>query len=111
MGVQARTIRDMTAASAGYDRRALENHWTLSTTAMTPEEAQSAAQLLSERFPQVDVDPVDPRLWMTLHMDSPTVVTIRNALRLAASAGADVGGLLDDCEEFLSMAAPVVEGG
>jgi hypothetical protein len=87
-----------------------ENFWTLATTAMTRQEAEDAALLISERFEQVHAFAVDPRSSLTLGLDRFTAEMMREALVRLASAGGDIGNMLYDFDEFLAHARPYGDG-
>ncbi|MFE9957194.1 hypothetical protein [Micromonospora sp. NPDC005299] len=89
---------------SGHDRFRPEEFWTLSTTSMSQQEAEEAARLIRERFPEVFVDAVDPRDWMTLHLDRWTAEMMRDAVAMFVSAGGDAGSMLEEFERFLAIA-------
>ncbi|MFE9689843.1 hypothetical protein [Micromonospora sp. NPDC005806] len=88
----------------GHDRYRREEFWTLLTTAMTQQEAEEAARLVRERFPEVFADAVDPRDWMTLHLDRSTAEMLRDAVAMFVAVGGDAGGMLEEFEGFLAIA-------
>jgi len=71
---------------------------------MTQQEAEEAAQLVRERFPEVFADAVDPRDWMTLHLDRSTAEMLRDAVAIFVSVGGDAGNMLEEFERFLAIA-------
>ncbi|MFG3702849.1 hypothetical protein ACGF5C_34070 [Micromonospora sp. NPDC047620] len=89
---------------SGHDRYRPEEFWTLSTTSMTQQEAEEAAQLIRERFPEVFANAVDPGDWMTLHLDRTTAEMLRDAVAMFVSAGGDAGNMLEEFERFLAIA-------
>lgn len=109
LGAETRKTSNLHAMAdrdtADSDRHRPENYWTLSTTAMTQAEAAAAARQLTDRLPNVDVDPVNPRHFMTWHMDVDTVCTVRDALAGAVQPGQDVGSLLEECDDWLKNVA------
>jgi hypothetical protein len=92
------------------ERQRPENSWTVSTTAMTQPEAEQAAALIEGQFSEVFVQAIDPRSFLTLHLDRWTAEAVREALRRLVAAGGDVGNLTQDFDEFLAHAHPYVEG-
>jgi len=45
---------------------------------------------------------VDPSSWLTRHYDRDSVLMLRDALARHQGAGGEVGGLLEDVEEWLA---------
>lgn len=88
------------------DRQRPENFWTVGTTAMTEDEAEQAAALIEERFPEVDAFAVDPRAFLTLGLDRWTAEMLREAVGRLAGSGSDVGSMLEDLDEILARARP-----
>lgn len=88
------------------ERQRPENSWTLTTTAMTQEEAHRAAASIEEQFSEVFAQAVDPRSFLTMHLDRWTAEAVREALRRLVKAGGDVGNLIEDFDEFLGFARP-----
>lgn len=104
-GLQDTYHRDVqNTHDSGHDRYRREEFWTLSTTSMTQQEAEEAARLVRARFPDVFADAVDPRDWMTIHLDRSTVRMLRDAVAMFVSAGGDSGSMLEEFEEFLAIA-------
>lgn len=68
--------------------------------------SESGAARLIEHAAEVGVAEggaaVDPRSWLTLHMDRETVETLAEGLR--AAGGSTGYGLLANCEEWLEAA-------
>ena len=89
------------------ERMGPENYWTVGTTAMTQEEAEQAADLISSRFAQVHADVVEPRYWLSLILDRSTVVVLRESVARFVANGGDAGDLLEDFDEWLAIAEPV----
>lgn len=87
-----------------------ENFWTVSTTAMTQAEAERAAALIEEHFPEVYADAVNPKSFLTMSMDRWTAEAVREALHRFVVAGGDVGNLLEAYDEFLFFARPYDDG-
>jgi hypothetical protein len=79
--------------------------WTVSTTEMTAEQAEEAAPVIAERFPDVYADPVDPQAFFSLSLDRWTTELLRDALLSLASDGGDPNGLLEDVEDWLAHQA------
>lgn len=79
--------------------------WTVSTTEMTQEQAQTAVSLIERECPGVLANPVDPAGWFSLHLDRWTAELLRDALVSLARAGGDPGGLLEDVEDWLDHQA------
>jgi hypothetical protein len=73
---------------------------------MTQVEAEETAALIEERFPEVHAFAVDPRSSLSLGLDRWTAEMFREALLRLASAGGDIGNMLEDFDEFLSYAHP-----
>jgi hypothetical protein len=48
---------------------------------------------------------VGPREWLTMHLDRGSVQTLLDALLRHAEAGADVGGLAEEMQEWLGTAS------
>ncbi len=92
------------AHDSGHDRYSPKWFWTLSTTSRTQQEADEAAQLVRKRFPEVFADAVDPRDWMTLHLDRSTAEMLRDAVAMFVSVGGDAGNMLEEFERFLAIA-------
>lgn len=92
------------------DRQRPENFWTVSTTAMTQTEAEQAAQLIEDRFPEVHAEVIDPRGFMSLALDRWTAEMIREGLVRLRAAGGDVSNMLEELDEFLAYADPYAEG-
>ncbi|MEV0431263.1 hypothetical protein [Micromonospora sp. NPDC050495] len=90
--------------NSGHDRYRPEEFWTLSTTSMTQQEAEEAARLVQERFPEVFAHAVDPRDWMTLHLDRSTAEMLRDAVAMFVAVGGDAGAMLEEFEGFLAIA-------
>jgi hypothetical protein len=86
------------------ERQRPEDAWTVGTTAMTHAEAEHAAVLIQDQFPEVYAHPVDPHTTMTLHLDRWTAEAIREGLRRLVAAGEDVGNVLEEFDEFLDRA-------
>jgi hypothetical protein len=68
--------------------------------------AERAVALIEGQFPEVFAQVVDPRSFLTLHLDRWTAEAVREALRRLIEAGGDVGNLLEDFDEFLVHARP-----
>jgi len=77
---------------------------------MTKTEAERAALLIQERFPDVHANACDPRAFRNLTLDRWTVEMIREAVARLAAACGDVGHLLEDFAEFIAYAHAYSEG-
>lgn len=73
---------------------------------MSEAQAVVASREIQERFPDVDADALDPRQWMTLHMDRSTVEDLRDCLEARGRTGIeDRSFMIDAFAEWLEQAA------
>lgn len=70
---------------------------------MTEQEAEEAALLIRKRFPEVFADAVDPRDWMTLHLDRSPAEMLRDAIAKFVAMGGDAGNMLEEFDGFLAI--------
>ncbi len=78
--------------------------WSLDVPGMTQNVADYLVALL-ESAHGLDASAVDPNRWLTLHLDEPSVRSLRTALRAAVAisdepGGVEVAGLQSLIEEF-----------
>jgi hypothetical protein len=82
----------------------VDDYWRLDVELASEDEAEQAIEILKEALPAGHrvLYAVDPAHVLTWHLDAPSVETIRAALAGHSQNGADVGGLLATCDEWLS---------
>jgi hypothetical protein len=78
----------------------------VTTTKMTKEQADAAAQLIQKDFPGVYADPLDPRSFLSLRLDRWSAEVLREGLSRVAAAGGDAGNLLEEFDDFLAYGYP-----
>jgi hypothetical protein len=82
----------------------VDDYWRLDVELASEDEAEQAIEILREALPAGNrvLYAVDPAHVLTLHLDGPSVETIRVALAGYSQNGGDVGGLLATCDEWLA---------
>jgi hypothetical protein len=88
------------------DRLGEADFRTITTTAMTEAEATAAVNLIRDAYPEVHAFPVNPRHFMTLHLDRWTAQALHDAIAMFTESGADAGSMLEAFDEWLAIAEP-----
>lgn len=98
----------VTRDASQHDARSSDSadYWTVATTAMRREEAEAAAELITATYPGVLASSINPRYFMSLHMDRWTVQALRDAVALFEASGGDVGSMREQFDEWLAVAEP-----
>lgn len=69
-----------------------ERAWSLDVPGLTQDVADGLVSLLQAGH-GLDASAVDPKRWLTLHLDAPSVRSLRSALQVAVAASTDPGGV------------------
>lgn len=85
----------------------MNDRWALDLEDLSEERAKWAAELLTARG--VPAVPVDPRLWLTWHLDRASIEALIVGLRagldrgsVSGDAAAAIASLLEDCESWVA---------
>ncbi|MFE3514448.1 hypothetical protein [Streptomyces sp. NPDC059166] len=86
------------------DRDADRPYWSIDMPGLDEHRAAELAGLVRRSDAGIMATPVDPRFWLTLHLDRETVEVIREALA-AAPATAVTAALVESFDEWLDRPA------
>ncbi|GAA1845744.1 hypothetical protein [Agromyces salentinus] len=85
------------------------DYWSIDATGLDEEDAKYLARAAAELPSVLVATPLDPRLWLTRHLDADTVQTIVRGLEVAIGSGQvpendrqDIHDVIDDFDEWLS---------